>query len=554
VVKHNGPSEKTDWIMFKKEKKELREKRRAKKVNNETVYDRIVQAKHICEKLRRSDCKLQNRLALTKTLHEMLKKHYSKVILMHDMSRVIQCIIKYCKMDMRQEIWHEIKPEIVQILESKYAKNCIKNILKYGSREIKNNVISAFYGNIVKLMTHNISAPFIELTYSTWCTDLDKVYFKQEFYGNLYRQVKDKNIKSLSDVFKTAEYMKSATLSVLKANLIRILNKGLINSNLLHTIIWEFLEVCSMEDRNELIVILRDSIMTLSQTKFGAKIAMQCIWHGNNKDKKVIVKAFKENVKTISTSEYGYLILLALFDAVDDTVLVKKIILPELQENLVDIALNEYGKHVILYLVARRDSHYFSPSIVDYLRQGDDNAISKKPADIKEKELLEAIRNPLLDAVIADTTTWLSNGAIAMVTLAILKIGSDEKLKTAFESVARILSDMDSKIKENDSECNLIEHSGLHMVLKKLIQNDKELLKKQESTFGEILISYLTGEVLQKWIEFNRACFLLIFLIENESKDVVHTLLSKLKPYKKDLVSKTTSGASILLKKLKESR
>jgi len=309
-----------------------------------------------------------------------------------------------------------------------------------------------------------------------------------------------------------------------------------------------------MEDKNELIVILRDSIMTLSQTKFGAKIAMQCIWHGNNKDKKVIVKAFKENVKTISTSEYGYLILLALFDAVDDTVLVKKIILPELQENLVDIALNEYGKHVILYLVARRDSHYFSPSIVDYLRQGDDNAISKKPADIKEKELLEAIRNPLLDAVIADTTTWLSNGAIAMVTLAILKIGSDEKLKTAFESVARILSNMDSKIKENDSECNLIEHSGLHMVLKKLIQNDKELLKKQESTFGEILISYLTAEVLQKWIEFNRACFLLIFLIENESKDVVHTLLSKLKPYKKHLGSKTTSGASILLKKLKESR
>lgn len=548
----NVTTEKTDWLKLKKERKELKQKRKAKKLKNDTVYDKIIQAKQISEKLRRSDCTPQDRVKLTQSLHELLEKHYIKVIFTHDMSRVVQCMIKYCEADLRQVIFHEIKPFVVQMLQSKYAKNCIKDILKHGSRDIRNDIICTFYGNIVKLMSHTVSAPLIELAYSTWCTDLDKMYFKQEFYGDLYKQAKDKAVKSLSDVFENVNDMKSATLSAVKANLVKILNKSLVNSTLLHTILWEFFSVCSNEDRNELIVMLRNFIVTLSQTKMGAKVAVQCIWHGNNKDRKVIMKVLKENVKTICVSEHGYMILLALFDSIDDTVIMKKIILAELQEDLADIALNEYGRHVILYLVARRDSHYFPPSVVEYLCQGDNNSISKKPTDIRKKELLEAIRDPLLDAITADVATWFSNSATAMVTLAILKVGSGEKLKSALESIAKFISDEDSKIKENDTECNSIEHPGLHMVLKKLIQNDKELLKQNESTFGEILLSYLTTEVLQRWIEFNRACFLLILLIENESTNVVSTLLSKLKLFKENLESEKSPGKSIILKKLKE--
>lgn len=545
-AKHNEIGKKTDWQKLKKEKKELREKRRSKKVGE----IKVLEAKQLCEKLRNHESNQEDPLRLTQRLHKMLETHYGRIVFMHDMSRVVQCIVKHCEMDVRRAICQEVKPHIVQMLHSGYAKNCVQALLRYSSREIKSDVISAFYGNVVKLMSHTVSAPLVEYTYSACCTDLDKVYFKQEFYGDLYK-LKDENVKSLSDLFKTAEYAKSGTLSVVKANLVRILNKGLnVNSSLLHTVMFEFFEECSMEDKNELIVMLRDFIVNLSQTKFGARVATQCIWHGNNKDRKVILKALKGNVKTISTSEHGYMILLALFDSVDDTVLVKKIVLAELQENLVDIALDVYGRHVILYLVARRNSHYFSPSIVKHLRQGDDNGVSKKPADIKEKELLEAVRIPFLDVVIADTATWLSNSAIAMVTLAILKVGSGEKLKTALEAVARFVSDVDSKI-ECDG-CNLIEHPGLHIMLKKLIQNDKELPKRQVSTFGEMLVPYLTVEVLKAWIEFNRACFLLILLIENESENVVHTLMLKLKALRKDLRSKESPGASILLKKLEE--
>lgn len=41
--------------------------------------------------------------------------------------------------------------------------------------------------------------------------------------------------------------------------------------------------------------------------------------------KKLIVKSMKTKVKEIATNEEGHMMLLALFDSVDDTVLVQKV-------------------------------------------------------------------------------------------------------------------------------------------------------------------------------------------------------------------------------------
>lgn len=541
--------EKPNWMEFKKQKKELKEKYKAKRLND--IYNITITAKQFSEKFRRSDCsKLERKKLILKT-HNILKNNYNRIILTHDMSRIIQWILKYCDAKIREAIFQELKPSISSMIKSKYAKNCIKTMLKYGSQQIRHETISVFYGNVIRFMCHSISASLLELIYSTWATEIEKIYFKQEFYGDMYKQAKDKEIKTLSDTYKIAEDMKTATLSAVKGNLMKILNKKFLNSTLLHCVLLEFLNDCSIEDRTEIITMLKNSIVELSQTKFGSKVAAICIWHGTNKDRKIIMKALKGNIKIISMSEHGYLILLALFDSVDDTVLIKKIIFSEIQNDLIDIALNDYGKHVILYLIARRNSHYFAPSIVKYLEQGDNNAISKKPTNIREKELLYSISDSLLESVITNISIWMSNSSIAMVTLAILKIGIGEKLKRAFEAVAIFISDLKSKIKEGDEEYKPIEHAGLHMMLKKLIQNDKELQKKSECTFGEILINYLKTNIIEKWIECNRGCFLLIFLLENETMSVVNIILSKLKPMINILKSKQNQGAKILLEKLK---
>lgn len=546
---NSNSMEKPNWQEFKKKKKEIREKYKAKRFSN--IYDISIVTKQLGEKLRRVDCSKLERKRLILKAHDLLKTNYNKIIFTHDMSRIIQWIFKYSDAEIRQAISKELKPSFLSMIESKYARNCIKTMLKYGSQETRHEIISTCYGNIVRFMSHSVSAPLLELMYSTWATEIEKRYFKQEFYGDMYKQAKDKKIKTLSDTYVIAEDMKAATLSAVKGNLMRILNKKFLNSTLLHCVLLEFLNNCSLEDKKEIIAMLKSSMVELSQTKFGSQVAVICIWHGSNKDRKIIMKSIKGNIKNISMSEYGYLILLALFDSVDDTVLIKKIIFSEIQNDLTDIALSDHGKHVILYLVARRNSHYFAPSIVKYLEQGDNNATSKKPAHIREKELLDLISDSLLESVIINTPIWMSNSSIAMITLAILKVGTKEKLEKAFEAITIFITDLKSKIKEGDEEYKPVEHAGLHMMLKKLIQNDKELQEKGESTFGKILVNHLETNIIEEWIECNRGCFLFVLLLENGTVPTVNTILSKLKPVMNILKSKSNPGAKILLKKLK---
>lgn len=48
---------------------------------------------------------------------------------------------------------------------------------------------------------------------------------------------------------------------------------------------------------------------------------------------------------------------------------------------------------------------------------------SKKDLEVRRSELLDAVSDPLLEAIANDAETWLSNSSIGMVTLAVLKSG-----------------------------------------------------------------------------------------------------------------------------------
>lgn len=86
-----------DWNEFKKQKKELKLKR--KQIRAKDGFDIIVKAKKIGEDLRRKSLKggEEKRLQLTNELHTMLrgKGHYAKFVLAHDTARLVQWLLKY---------------------------------------------------------------------------------------------------------------------------------------------------------------------------------------------------------------------------------------------------------------------------------------------------------------------------------------------------------------------------------------------------------------------------------------------------------------------------
>lgn len=59
-----------------------------------------------------------------------------------------------------------------------------------------------------------------------------------------------------------------------------------------------------------------------------------------------ILKVVKEHAVSLSKHKTGYRLLIAIFDSVDDTVLVKKVIVSTLANNVQDIAKDHWGNMV----------------------------------------------------------------------------------------------------------------------------------------------------------------------------------------------------------------
>ncbi|XP_065919215.1 pumilio homolog 3-like isoform X5 [Dysidea avara] len=129
--------------------------------------------------------------------------------------------------------------------------------------------------------------------------------------------------------------------------------------------------MASEQERADMIEQLRERLVKLLHTNEGFRVAMQCVWHGTAKDRKVIVKSFKTFVKKIAMEEHGHYVLLTMFDCIDDTVLVKKVIMSELADNLSELAAHRHDRRVLLYLLCPRNPIYFNSVVLRVLASGD---------------------------------------------------------------------------------------------------------------------------------------------------------------------------------------
>ncbi|XP_018902804.2 pumilio homolog 3 [Bemisia tabaci] len=542
---------KPNWSSVKKDKKELLKIRKAHDSSN---YELSVSAKKIWEKVRRTDCPKDERSTLIKELHKLLAGKMKSVIFSHDMARIVQWLLKLGSEEIRQAIFDELIGDVKPMITSKYSSTCVKRMLKYGNDKMKESLIDALSGSTVKFLSNVISSPIIELVYTTWANPRQKIQMKAEMYGTLPQLNK---VKTLSEAITVIPEMKDAILRKVQANLNKFLKKEkVLKSSLVQKVLLEYLETAGKQSKEELLESISSSpIMNTIHLKDGAKVWMMVLWHASKKTKKAIVKQLKGNVKEVAISEFGHLVLLALFDYVDDTVLLSKVLIKELIEAVADIVVNEYGRKVILYLVAHRDPAYFTPELVKMMEKGDEIADIKKDKEVREKELLQSISKPLLELVQKDVQFWVSNHSITMVTLAILKSGAHPEVTAAFEAVSDYLVNEESKLTdETGKEVPVVEDLGVHLMLKKLIQHDTKQVTVSSNTFCSVLVNRLSAQTLKRWTESNRGCFLFVCILESKIPEAIKSLSEKLKNSSVSTkISKNKSkGAEILKKKLKE--
>ncbi|CAG7838179.1 unnamed protein product [Allacma fusca] len=389
-IKIEGGNEKTDWKELKKQKKDLKLKRQTKK-HSPSFHSLMDEAKQLWITLTLKNLSKTKQHDVAAQMLEVVKDNILKCSWKHDTSRYLQALISKGSPEAVDGVFQGLKDNVIEVALGKYSHWCIVQLLKHGNKSHKQHIISSFKEKVAKLMNSSFGCRVLEEAYNDHATSKERARLIQEFYSLDYHYLKDDSIRSLKDAIDRKPEKKEETLNRLNALLKKQIEKGRWRLSLFHTLLYEYLNHAGEEDKKDMLETIREHLLEMVHTKEGARVAMISMWQSDKKARKLIVKSLKGKVVDVCKETHGYRVLLALFDCVDDTVLVIKAIVQEILSNIADVMSSDSGRKVILYLLAPREKNFFDQDTIQYLATGDGNPFTKKSIADIHKELKAAV-------------------------------------------------------------------------------------------------------------------------------------------------------------------
>ncbi|XP_076613342.1 pumilio homolog 3 [Chaetodon auriga] len=530
-------------------KKDLKKNRQ--QAERKDMFQIICQAKQVWGNLRRKNCDNDLKKKLMKELQDLIHGKIKQMAFAHDSVRVLQCFIQFGSHEQRQEVFEELKDDIIGLCKSQYGRHVVKKLLMYSNKELIAALMQTFKGHVRPMLRHAAASSIIEYAYNDKAVLAQRLMLTEELYGNTFTVCKSSVCNTIEKVVEGNPDKLNNIIDEMKQILTPMAQKEqVIKHSLVHKVFLDFFLFAPDKQRTEMIESIRESVVYMAHTHDGARVAMHCLWHGSAKDRKVIIKTMKTYMVKFATGEFGHLVLLAIFDCVDDTKLVKQAVLSEILSSLDEVIGNKYGKKVLLYLLSPRDPAHLLPEIIKVLEQGDGNAHSKKDTGIRRKELLEVISPPLLEHLRANADTMVMDKATS-VTISDILASACGDLRPAMTAVAQ-LANQELVPGGTSGQLHMAEHPAGHLVLKWLIEQDLTLAEAgKEERFGRILVDTVGADKLKSWVKVNRGAMVLCSLLNSCDKSVAAEVKAALESIKSELCSiSNNKGAEILLENL----
>lgn len=515
-------------------------------------YQIISKAKQVWEIIRRKDCNKTKREKLVKEIEELVKGKIKTIAFAHDSTRVLQCFIQFGNDKQRQEVYEELKDDMVSLSKSKYSRNIVKKFLMYGSKEQVAGVILAFKGNVRQMLRHSEASSVVEYAYNDKAVLAQRLMLTEDLYGNTFTFTKSTVCPTLDKVLESHPEKLQNILEEMKQILTPMAEKeAVIKHSLVHKVFLDFFLYAPQDLRTEMIESIKESVVYMAHTHDGARVAMHCLWHGTAKERKVIIKTMKTYLVQFATGEYAHLVLLAMFDCVDDTKLVKQAVLSEILSSVDEVIINKHGKKVLLYLLNPRDPGHFLPEMTRLLEKGDGNAHSKKDVATRRRELLEAVSGPLLEYLEANADTMVTDKGSCVLVSEVLGAAVGD-LRPAMTAVAQLAS-LELTPGGTNGVFHIAEHPAGHLVLKWLIEQDTKMAAAgRPERFSRVLVDTVGIERLKTWVTVNRGAMMLCSLLNSADESVKVEVKAALTSMTSDLedMKNNSKGVEVLLEKL----
>lgn len=400
--------------------KALAQERKAAKPN----ADSIARTKKLWEHLRRkSHVPLEERKKLVAELFGIITGNVKEFVFKHDSVRVVQTAIKYANLDQRRMIANELKGEYRGLAESRYAKFLLGKLLVHGDKDIRDIIVPEFYGHIRRLIKHPEASWILDDIYRGAATPSQKAIMLREWYGAEFAIFKDGGKGSISGELKTIlndhPEKRKPTMHALHDLINLLVQKKTTGFTILHDAMLQyFLNVPSgSEEMADFLELLKgdeegDLLKNLAFTKSGARLVCLALSYGTAKDRKQILRVYKNTIEALAGDPNGHQVILAAYDVIDDTVLTSKSIFPELlgKSPEIDESRAQSLLNSVIDLNARIPFLYpFAGKSKAILRNEDINLLdeihkirsttSKKDPATRRKELLVHLSPPLLTLI-----------------------------------------------------------------------------------------------------------------------------------------------------------
>lgn len=518
----------------------------------------------------------EERKQLVDELFSIITGRIKEFVLKHDATRAVQTAIKYATAAQRKQITKELQGTYAQLAESRYAKFLIAKLIVQADAEIKEIIVPEFYGKVRKLINHPEASWILDDIYRQIATKEQKAIILREWYGPefalLERNKDEKPTSDLSEILEEKSSKRGPILKSLHDMINSLVQKKMTGFTMLHDAMLQyFLNIKpGTDDFTMFLEMIKDDetgdlLKNMAFTRSGSRLVALLLAHGSSKDRRNLLKAFKDNFVLMSGDPFAHIVILTAFDVIDDTKMTQKAIFPELigddkdraTENIIVSTTNPFARATLLYLLEGQSRAIFPASMnedlailkeVHEIRQ----TTSKKDADMRRKELVVAISPALIEAVVSSAQTLVADPFGCQLVADVLLSAEGDKTK-ALEAVAAVAA--------GDPSAEPMEEHGIvtpvHVsrtpfggrLIKTLIAGGKfnKETGKVETVdpplkFSDILYPVIKDHILD-WAT-GPSSFVVLNMLEAEDFSHASELRKMLKAHKKDLQRAATEESA----------
>ncbi|KAI1304771.1 armadillo-type protein [Xylaria venustula] len=455
--------------------KQLSQERKA----NKPLADELTRAKKLWERLRRkSHVPKEERDKLVEELFAITTGRMKDFVLKHDAVRVVQTAIKYSTPERRRMIAKELQGTYALLAESRYAKFLIGKLIVEGDNEVRDLIVPEFYGRVRKMINHPEASWILDDIYRGVASKDQKAILLREWYGPetfLFNGAKEGEAAptaELSVILEREPGKRGPIMKYLLDLTNQLIQKKMTGFTMLHDAMYQYYTNVKpgSEEAKEYMEMIKedekgDLLKNMAFTKHGARLVCLLLAYGTAKDRKQILRTYKDTFQLMSTDPHGHLIILTAYDTIDDTVLTSKSIIVELLgkseqnevSNIVNLANDPNARLTIRYLLEGASKVLFDGSHAGDLQLLEQvwelrKTTSKKDPVVRRKELVTALSPSLLAAIASSPDDLVATSfGCQLVTETLLSCVGDKS--EALKAVASTAGgDPDAVPEEGDGE------------------------------------------------------------------------------------------------------